>query len=109
MLPIAEGISIGVAAVDFTAAILYLTDAIINGNRRSGMKAIFSGVNVILDVALSSSVAVKPALYGSRFYSTATGRYITNVVGTTATVKPILIGIGVDIVGGTISERTPRR
>jgi len=109
MLPVAEGISMGSAAVDASATAVYLTDAITNGNRRSGVKAILSGVNTILDVALSSSVAVKSAYYGSRYYSTATGRYVTNVAGTTAAAKPILIGMGVDMAGGAVSERALRR
>jgi len=109
MLPIAEGISIGAAVLDAATTVLYFTDAVINENNRSGVKAGFAAVTVVLDVGLSSSVAVKPAFHGSRYYSTATGRYVSNLAGFRAETKPILIDWTVGKTGDVVSDQVPKK
>ena len=64
---------------------------------------------IVSDILLDSSVAVKPALYGSQYYLKATGRYVSTAVGTAAAAKPVLIGMGRDAVFDAVSERVPRR
>ena len=95
--------------IDLGAMASFAIDAKINGNQRSGVKAVFSFVSIVTDILLDASVAVKPALYGSQYYLKATGRYVSTAVGTAAAAKPILIGIGRDEVFDAVSDRVPRR
>ena len=81
-----------------------LPDYISNGNKRSGIKAVFSGISVVLDLVVNVSVAVKPAFRASRYYSKATGRYVSDLVGTREALKPYLISGAVDIVGDAVSK-----
>jgi RHS repeat-associated protein len=97
MLIPAETINIGAASIDSAAMVVYLADALINKKASSGIKAGFAGVSAILDVTVVASVSVKSAFHGSRFYSTATGRYVSKSLGSaSAAAKPYAIGGAVD-------------
>ena len=90
--------------MDTGATILYGTDYAMTGSVRTGMKAIFAGISAGLDIFLNASVAVKPAFYASRYYSTATGRYVSNLAGTARAYKPYLIGGAVDLIGDAANQ-----
>ncbi len=99
----AELISSGASAADAAALLLYLTD-VANGNTNTGGKAIVSAVSVILDLALSSSVAVKPALQGSQFYSRITGQYLSRATGMAEAAKSTLVSAVVDIASRQVTR-----
>ena len=96
----------GVTSVlDLGAFTLYSADFVASGNTQSGLKAIFSLGSVGLDLALNASVVVKPAMFGYRYTSTVSGRYIGNLAGAAKASVPHLISKAWDTLGDIIQSR----
>lgn len=105
LLAAAEAISLVSSVFDGVAGGCYLVDATFYGDSNAWGKTAFSVISVVTDAILSSSVAIKPALYGSRFYSQVTGRYISNSVGARAFLRSFEDDIITGIIGNCATSK----